>query len=165
MGFVAACEVFHWSDFNRGPIVPPGEGAPGAPVSGAGAVPSAPGAVIQAPVPAGNNAEGRRRLQSSEGSSTTSEAPANSCALHSSICTIVLSVVKWQSRCEIHMTQWSQINSSATMDDVLWMGQLRARGPTRLHPPKSGPDILNYLRAVQVNESFLCLRGIHHQRA
>ncbi len=28
LAFVAECDVFHYADFNRGPVVPPGEGAP-----------------------------------------------------------------------------------------------------------------------------------------
>ena len=28
LAFVAECDVFHYADFNRGPDVPPGEGAP-----------------------------------------------------------------------------------------------------------------------------------------
>ena len=28
LAFVAECDVFHYADFNRGPLVPPGEGEP-----------------------------------------------------------------------------------------------------------------------------------------
>lgn len=85
MGFVAACEVFHWSDFNRGPVVPPGEGAPGAPA-----------VVITAPAAGGNNAEGRRRLQS-EGLATTTEklASTSTYASSSTVCTIPVDLYSW----------------------------------------------------------------------
>lgn len=76
MGFVAACEVFHWSDFNRGPVVPPGEGQPGmnpasyiTVASSSASSSSTPASAAYTTLPAapGNNAEGRRLLASTNG--------------------------------------------------------------------------------------------------